>query len=272
MVINDFVRQDPAKITSPAELALKKTIEDIVRNIFYTEPSIPPIAEPFLAKMNNIIIEKSEPGAYFDCIGTGAFKECYDSGIPDWIIKFCSRANQTAAEEQLIKLARNFGVNDLFLLTYFVSLPFILTATDLEPYSDYWRYNNYYHTFEVYKYGECQILDAFEIQPRVEVAKHTRYNTIDFAKYEENPVKYHSGEAVSYHSLMRAGIKNRTWIEKAIDYHGDYLIKKLFTFLGEYHISDLHSGNLGYLTASRIPVIIDWLSPAILRDTLHEKS
>lgn len=272
MVINNFIRQDPAKITDPAEIALKKTIEKTVRNMFYAEPSIPPIAEPFLAKMNNIIIEKSEPGAYFDCIGTGAFKECYDSGIPNWIIKFCSRANQTAAEEQLIKLTRDFGVNDLFLLTYFVSLPFTLTATDLEPYSDYWRYNNYYHTFEVYKYGDCQTLDAFEIQPRVEVANHIQYDIIDFQTYDESPIKYHSGKIVPMQSLMRAGIKNRTWIEKAISYHGDYLIKKLFTFLGEYHISDLHSGNLGYLTASRIPVIIDWLSPAILRDTLHEKS
>ena len=62
--------------------------------------------------------------------------------------------------------------------------------------------------------------------------------------------------ATSYCNSKSQECFSEFWITDFLEYYGTEMLDKLYCFLDDFNISDLHEGNLGYL--NDIPVIVDY--------------
>lgn len=84
--------------------------------------------------------------------------------------------------------------------------------------------------------------DKAEMLEDVDISSHTR-------EYIEKTV-LHCRELNIHTSI------NKGWFGDFIAYHGDEMAKRLIDFINKFHINDLHTGNIGYI--SGIPVLVDY--------------
>ena len=75
-----------------------------------------------------------------------------------------------------------------------------------------------------------------------------------------DPQKLENAKTVidSYQNDNGAYIFNKTWLADVLITFGREYLERLFNFLNQENISDLHRGNLGYIDT--IPVIFDYAS------------
>lgn len=212
-------------------------------------PSAADIAD-FRDNMRSLISTGGNPAQYFHILGHGAFKACYE-GLGDWIVKFCTEENATAAEEELLDLANEAHLGWLFTKTIIIPLPRLLETNipDLTP----------YNTDE-----STPVFNAIQMQPRVTIAANHGFRRVPdhAATYNINPVRFNNGDMVPHSILMDFGITDCTWVKSFIENYGDSNFNLFCVFAKEYGLSDLHSENLGYIVTEHgdLPIILDWLS------------
>lgn len=261
MTVDEFISIDPEKNDCVLTATLLNTFERVAAEISSKSNLLPLDVETFLTNIRGIVHNQASPSEYFSDLGFGAFKECYESGLGDWIIKFCSENNHTGAERQILEAAQEAGLSMLFIPTYFIDLPFKLKATLLDD-DELQEYDENNHTFFVPE-DSFQYLVSCELQPYVEIeSKHDHLTCDGITSYTEAPLYYNSGEKVPYESYVDTGMTSIGWIQDVIHAYGDDVFNSFRKFIDEFCISDLHSSNIGYqmVDGKRFPIIIDWLS------------
>ena len=225
--------------------------------------------EDFMINIRGIIAHGRAPSEYFNHLGDGSFKECYDSGIDGWIIKFATNENNSATEEQILNLAIEREIGDLFLPTFFISLPQALDVTHVtdDNAGEYYTHRTLntagesrytYHRYDGYE--SDLYLDTAIIQPRVTVANEIGYEVIKYIReeYDLNPLRTPDDDPIPYDDFCDMGITNRDWLQAALNIYGQETFYRLKKFISEFCINDLESRNLGWFNGK--PVILDWLS------------
>ena len=263
---------NPSNQTSLA--ALEATLYEAVQNI----KSRPPLhisphsyaysCGAFFNNMCRMFREQSTPGDYFDFMDNGAFKECYSTGIDGWVVKFFSEENETATEEQILNLTHDYDIQEVFAPSIYIHFPFALPATylgEVEP-EDSWDDDYTDRPMTVVRGN----LVGCILQPTVTTAGELGCREIDDtpnrAKYSDNPVRFHSGDALPYKMFSDLAINYKPWVQDAIDHYGDSFFCRFYAFVTKYRLYDLHKSNIGFMTLpdGRVrPVILDWLSRSI---------
>lgn len=212
----------------------------------------------------NMLEWGGSPNEGFDFIAAGAYKECYCLNNTH-IIKFAACDNDSEDEMEILKAAQQAGLEALFLPTTYTALDIdSLTAIYIDEehpnYSYYMTKNSRDETTYHRRYLPTSIMGYF-IQPRItETAREnpgTRFRWIRDI-YNNNPVVDETGEAIPYEIIHQCSVGDLGWVQSVVDHYGSVMLYRLANFIKEYCISDLHSGNIGYIDGR--PVIIDWLS------------
>jgi hypothetical protein len=228
----------------------------------------------FKANITSLIRNGGTPADYFEVIAHGAFKECYE-GLGDWVIKFASLHNATAAEKQLLDAARDAGLSWMFSHTLFIDLPRNLRTTMLEE-ADYTCIHDESlgecpHNCSICQWNVTEennplayILNTVELQPRGYAASDNDYISLPYweADYNKNPIYYQDGSVVPHRILSDIGIVSQNWAEDFINTYGDTNFHKFIAFADKFQLSDLHAANTGYVktAAGTMPILLDWLS------------
>lgn len=216
------------------------------------------LQENFYQMLDNLQV----PSAYFDYISHGAFKECYESGIPGWIIKFASENNPTGAERQLVNAASDYRVSEALVTTYYLDLPVYLEANWLE-YEQVRQYDEkglFTHLTDEYEMLNCAML-----QPMVEVEENRPYLPLTAfkLKYEERPIVLNSGLPLDFQHVNDLDIDSQDWLQAVVNSYGDKFFFRFLDFMRTFKLSDLHSRNTGYhkvAADTEVPVLLDWMS------------
>lgn len=227
--------------------------------------------QDFKANITSMLRNEASPAEYFECIGHGAFKECY-SAIGDWIIKFAADYNDTDAERLILKSAKEVGLSALFPNTIFIDLPCKLPIVhaDMDEFSYY--YDDAPHSYGC-SCGECPdrrrkertdgLITAI-LQPRAYTTssqdwKKCAYSLTD---YQANPLYYNSGFQVPFDLYDGLDVSSHTWLQDVIEVYGDKVFDSFCRFSEKHQLSDLHEHNTGYISTplKDLPVLLDWLS------------
>lgn len=260
---------NPSTTISPPQEAYKyfDSLDRAFNEILHTSSvqSNPNSIEKFsITKLllKNIISSGEAPSLIFTLLGTGSFKECYDSGQTDWVMKFCTTENNTLDEQRLYSEAIETGIGDLFPETKYIKLPRLLPAIELETegISEI--------TSEGIVTAEYKMFDTLILQRKIitlelydEAVNYNKSKDIDDAVlYEENPII--AGEYIMPLRLFNTIDAPYRWLKEVLDYYGNEIFQAFCEFCEDNAIQDLHTGNIGYIIDDdqKIPVIIDWLS------------
>lgn len=238
-----------------------------------------------------VITGHYRPDESYSAIGHGSFKETYELNYTrGHVVKFCSQQNDTSAERALLQAAEAEGVGYAFIPTYFVDyhgythdMPILVDSAMDGSSHLMWVSERSEYTED--PDWEGRYATALEIQPRIDSTAsptghwdftraygvHRKWNTDTHELEFVDDVEPHydmitdpnTGEIVPFQTLARLNIYSKQWIESFLKWYGIKNLEKLADFIQNYHIGDLHNGNLGYFFDKRgnIPVIIDWLSP-----------
>ena len=263
---------NPSNLTSLA--ALNSALEDAVQYIESNRPAHVSQAahtrdcNTFRDYMRDMLRERSTPGDYFVFMESGAFKECYMTGIEGWVVKFFSEENETATEEQILNLAHDYDIQEIFAPSIYIHFPFTLPATHLgevEP-EDSWDDDC---TDRPMTFVRENLVGCI-FQPIVTTAGELGYRKIDDAlnraRHSGNPVRFHSGDELPYKMFVDLAISDKSWVQNVIDHYGDNFFCRFYAFVTKYHLCDLHRSNIGYMAlpdGRERPVILDWLSRSI---------
>jgi hypothetical protein len=229
----------------------------------------------------SLVRNQVSPSEYFELIGNGSFKECYE-GIGRWIVKFAGEHNATGAEQQILEAANEAGISWMFLKSIYLSLPQPLECLHLEECnntSSYCGRNDDTSCSREYSCGDCNwnrrcevdrnILDTAIFQPRAITAYEHNHRAMEWnqAKYMEDPILHNSGIPVDYSTLVKLNVDDHNWIQTVIDLYGDTNFRHLINFVDRFQLSDLRPCNIGYIETSQgfCPIIIDWLSAGVSR-------
>jgi len=204
------------------------------------------------------------PDDTFEYISCGSFKECYDSGLPGYVIKFYSECNPIDLEMRLSQAAYEAGLDHIFLETINLELPQSTDAIKLDPCDDEpcdcdgWCLECG-HGEVVY-----QQLTGFVLQPRVISLSQMPHKCITHtseAAYLADPLHLAGGE-VPYQTYVDMDSPDLLWAQAIIDTYGDETFNELHQFIVTHEIHDLHDGNIGYniVNGTNYPIILDWLS------------
>lgn len=265
MTVDEFMAINPDKHDRTLIAALTHTIKDTAADIeskYFSHGNNAGDFRGFLANMDALIGSLGDINDYFDVRATGAFKECYTSGIPQWIIKFYTEFNHTAAERQILDAAHKAGIGKLFLPTYFIEFPFKLNAYHIDN-DDQMEYDEELHDYTYPDGQEYLQLIGCELQPQATVYSDTEYVCCtDENNYLKSPVRYKNGEIVSFERYIDLNAIIPEWHQAIINTYGDDFYNAACKFAEEFCLTDLHSGNIGfhYADGERFPVIVDWLS------------
>lgn len=260
-----------------AEAKMSEVLNDIIRTKYFpdgiTGAELQTKADKIAARFSSLLNDgcNGEITNYFDYMACGAFKECYELGLPGWVIKFCCTRNCTELEQQILEDAARDNVDHFFIPTYFIPIPAILVAQNLEPCTGNDRYDSYQHDW-VPRYPDSDNYDMFnyvQIQPMVQIQEHVPFNNFCRGVKEDGKwvTKYARlidlvGDPIDSSTMSCGDINSADWIQTAINAYGITSYKNLQNFVKKYQISDLHNENIGYLLqdGERFPVIVDWLS------------
>lgn len=203
------------------------------------------------------------PNDFFPYIKSGAFKECYDSYVPGYVIKFSVDAHQVRMEQALLKAAQDNGIEEAFLPTHFIDIHVPIFSTWIDP-DDF---SGHDYDLDDQPSGECLPLIAALIQPIVTPQSEHPYHVINTLpdEWEKFPIMGAHGNPLDIEhgiAAASAGIESLDWCQDYIRMNGDKSWNRLVRFIDDFNLTDLHEGNIGYrLTdAGDFPVILDWLS------------
>ena len=214
--------------------------------------------------LQNMLMYHGRPGAYWDYVSNGCFKEVYTPGrTAPFVLKFVSKYNQTAEEESLLSLAKDEGLAHFFVPTYFIPLPDEVIAQYLDDVMDYEdfmssaEYSSYEHS-ETYQPHPMTLL---QVQPKV--VPNTDFTILKQSAIREQYFCDVNGEIVDPKTMERLVyyIYSEAWIHSLLETYCIAEIERFVDFLENYCVSDLHGGNLGYLNGK--PVILDSMSRSL---------
>lgn len=191
----------------------------------------------------------------FEYINSGSFKECYRLN-DDFIIKFACIENYTEREQELLNYAKEEGVEDLFLPTWFCPLDYSdIELTNLDSDCCY----SYYYNGERRYYTESAnyiIIQPMVTNVAIDLVNRYCYNEKDY--YKTPLINKNNKGIVNYHLFQHLIIHNMDWLQQLLDCYDINYLYKMKHFFNNYGVHDLHGGNIGYLNGR--PVILDWLS------------
>jgi hypothetical protein len=256
------------------DLALIHTFEETLNTIIadHLDPTDPKVQRgiyKFIDRFMNTIKYKTTPNDEFPFIASGSYKECYESGIPGWIVKFATVSNRTGAEQQILNAARDFQVSQLFLPTYFIALPFYLDSyyIDRDDAPDtYDSERDTYvpdHSYDPEVDYEPHWFDCMIIQPEAIPQSDLPYESFYIKEaYEEAPVQFADGTDIPYDCIWGTRIESMDWLRAVINSYGDDMFLNMYKFINEFDLTDLRCTNIGYLKRGKVnyPIILDWLS------------
>lgn len=186
----------------------------------------------------------------FKPLAYGAFKEVYLLN-DNFVIKFCSGANCTEDEINILQNAFECGLDQFFLPTHFIPLPYIgeLPLNALS--EDSW--NSYYCK------DDAGYADYIIIQPRAIVAEDLPFVLYDKKDYDGYPLIHpNTQEPIPRKELFSTHIHSLTWMQDVLDIYGYKHFTALIAFIKKLGLFDLHLGNIGYYQEQ--PILLDWLS------------
>ena len=211
------------------------------------------------ASLQTIMQNNQYPSDLFDDLGFGSYKECYETGIPRWVIKFASSANPTKEEIKGLDDAKENDMLHLLPKTYYFDLPYSipLGLLEPEPNPEYEGDDDEAPEAWINQFADCIILQ--------EQCK----NMIDYCEgnNEEFKIVAENGETVELNGeiLKRADVLSLNWIDETwlilvLEKYGQSGLLQLNNFLEEFGWDDLRPANIG-VNSQGNPVIFDWMSP-----------
>ncbi|NLV87522.1 MAG: hypothetical protein GX025_09975 [Clostridiales bacterium] len=223
-------------------------------------PLNPVLVDDIKSDLFSIAITGGRPADYFNELGHGVYKECY-SLFGGWIVKFASPRNNTAAEKQILEAAAEAGLSQVFLKTIFIDLPVELPADILS--SDDDIIDTFLSNYSEFTCGS-DTLNTMIFQPRVAISSELPDREVPCweEEYIKDPLEFTNGIKVPYSQCYSTEISSLTWLQACIDTYGDDIFGRLCEFIDRFHLSDLHTGNIGYLITpnAEFPIILDWVS------------
>lgn len=197
-----------------------------------------------------------KPGQYWEYVNNGCFKEVFRPwDAAPCVVKFVSQENNTDEEYSLLQCAKEEGVAQFFIPTYFVEIPWCLDAEWLDDYSEVEDEDSdeiVYHT---------QQLACVQVQPVAHVhADSTHMNSKETTKRKWVAA---DGNVVQNDTMMTIAynVFSREWVLKAVAYYSAAELDRFAYFLNKYFVSDLHSANVGYYKGQ--PIILDCMSRSL---------
>lgn len=208
--------------------------------------------------LQSIMQNNDYPDNHFDTLGCGSYKECYETGIPGWVIKFASTSNPSLDEIAAIEDAKKEKLDYLLPNTIYLALPFSIPLSLLEqdPNPDYEGTNddspnawiNQYANYIILQ-EECRtILDHIDCQ-----SIPLEGEILDMANI--NICNEHF-EAEEINQLLHI---DYIWITLLLENFGKSEVVRLNNFLDEYCWDDLRPVNIG-VNSQGNPVIFDWMT------------
>ena len=209
--------------------------------------------------LQSIMQNNNYPDDYFDNLGFGSYKECYETGIPSWTIKFASVNNPTHDEITAIEDAKKEKLDCLLLKTIYLALPFSipLSLLEQEPDPDYegpdddspdaWidQYADYIILQE-----ECRtILDYTDGQ-----TIPLKDTILDMTNIKIGNEHFEIGE------IDQLIYIDYFWVTLLLEKFRKDAVIKFNEFLDIYCWDDLRPANIG-VNSQGNPVIFDWMSP-----------
>lgn len=281
------MRNESKSIPSPQAKALFENALDRALKTINADCNLPTLeahTEVFNT-LRELVLSDSDIEDYLDFRAHGCYKECYEMPYNSkYIVKFAIEDNDTTSEQYLLEAAKGRGLGALFIPTFFVPLfGYTLYAARIaadEDFDDgkytYDEENNTYVEREDWVGPEC---DTLIIQPIIDKLagppKHNLWMASAYPLDENLQVIYKdplihpdTGEIIEPDDIRFVDIHDREWLEAFLHCYGLEKLKALNAFCRDFHISDLHGNNIGYLNGK--PIIIDWLSMHIDKSTdLH---
>lgn len=223
--------------------------------------------EGYVADIEAILVGRCDISDKFPTIGCGAFKECYGLN-DDFVIKFASEENDTVSEENLLHIAVEADVAEIFLPTWYCYLD--SRGPDLQMLDDR-ASNRYYYSDSRHTYVEnpdytYQIADCIIIQPRIlRTVSAKSYLTLprNGLDYDKAPIVDTEGNKIDFRTAYDFCVSSQTWLQDIMDAYGFDFFNRLAQFLTDNDVSDLHTDNIGYYIREDgkvVPVIFDCLS------------
>ncbi|MCM1323924.1 MAG: hypothetical protein NC218_07170 [Acetobacter sp.] len=196
-----------------------------------------------------MIDEGETPSEYWECMGTGSYKECYFIG--DVAVKFALECNETILREKRVyDAALDEGLDAIFAHTIFLPLEQHLPACFVGEEDD----DEDDFDCVVFQEKIADILGNNENIHAILWYDHQK-------SYNKYPLTGDEGENLTY--TVVADLVQifcyQEWIQAAIDCYGLKFMLDLATFCNKMRVDDLHAFNLGF-RADGSPVIFDFLS------------
>lgn len=199
------------------------------------------------------------PDDYFDNLGFGSYKECYETGIPGWVIKFASVSNPTQDETAAIEDAKKEGLDYLLPKTIYLALPFSIPLSLLkqEPNPDYEGANDDSSDAWVDQYADYIILQ----EECHTILDYTNDQTISLkdAILDMTNIKI-CNEYLKVEEINQLFYIDYTWVTLLLEKFGKDTTIRFNKFLDTYSWDDLRPVNIG-VNSQGNPVIFDWTTP-----------
>ena len=208
--------------------------------------------------LQSIMQNNDYPDNHFDTLGFGSYKECYETGIPGWVIKFASASNPSLDEIKAIEDVKKESLDYLLPKTIYLELPFSIPLSLLEPEPDLdyegtdddspnaWI--NQYADYIILQEKCRTILDYTEVQTiplkdAILDMTNIRICNEHFKAEEINQLIY----------------IDSIWVTLLVEKFGKDTVIKFNKFLDTYCWDDLCPVNIG-VNSQGNPVIFDWMT------------
>lgn len=212
------------------------------------------------------------PEDYFEMLGYGHFKECYDFS-PHIVLKFCAERNPTKEEEQIPLDAFNNDLDEMFVPSRYLELPRELESATLEKDDDDqevydedtggWCENPEWHDNTVLTHICFQV--AVKPVPQEEEGRDDEF-LINPKYWAETCLDCGIPPEETPEAWRGLGGACRNWVAVLIERRGLDYARTFAQFCDEYHVWDLHADNVGYIPSYdpclplAMPVVLDWMS------------
>lgn len=208
--------------------------------------------------LQSIMQNNAYPDDYFDNLGFGSYKECYETGIPSWTIKFASISNPTRDEISAIEDVKKERLDYLLPKTIYLELPFSipLSLLEQEPNPNYEGTNDDSPDAWVYQYADYIILQE---ECRT-ILDYTDGQTIPLknAILDMTNIRI-CNEYLKVEEINQLFYIDCIWVTLLLEKFGKDAAIRFNKFLNTYCWDDLRPVNIG-VNSQGNPVIFDWMS------------
>ena len=177
-------------------------------------------------------LEDGNINDHWNILGTGCFKVVVELN-DDYVLKFVSDSNNTEGELCALQYAIDEGFEDILV----PQVGFAISSNKI----NLWQQLK---VWAKYANSDCDYVDI---------------ENLNVNEYLLFPLRYNTGEIVSFDMVHYCGLCVQEWVQKVIDWYGDEYFDNFLKFISDYDITDTHYGNIGYAPDGR-PVIFDWFS------------